>query len=216
MAKYASAFVSQAKEWLGRKESDGSHKYIIDVYNSFIPRARGYKVSYKDAWCATFVSAVAIKLGYTDIIPPECSCNNLIKLFKNLGVYIEDENRTPNVGDIVFYDWEDSGEGDNKGRADHVGIVINVSRETFDVVEGNYKNSVKVRTLDINGKYLRGFAVPKFDKEPSEQVANVSDVPNCITELAKLVIKGKYGSSPNRKDNIYRAVQAEVNRLLKG
>ena len=67
--------VNTAVAWLGCKESDGSHKKIIDVYNGHTPRARGYKVTYTDAWCATFVSAVAIKAGYTDIIPLECGCN---------------------------------------------------------------------------------------------------------------------------------------------
>ena len=78
--------VNTAVAWLGCKESDGSHKKIIDVYNGHTPRARGYKVTYTDAWCATFVSAVAIKAGYTDIIPLECGCNQFITLAKTLGI----------------------------------------------------------------------------------------------------------------------------------
>lgn len=166
MAKLASKVVEQAKAWLGRKESDGSHKEIIDVYNSHTPRARGYKMPYTDPWCATFVSAVAVKLGYTDIMPTECSCNKMIELYQKLGVWVENENRTPNPGDIVFYDWEDDGKGDNKGRSDHVGIVEKVSGGNITIIEGNYKNSVKRRTLEVNGKYLRGYAVPKYDAEP--------------------------------------------------
>ena len=166
--KTAKQFVDFARTWLGRKESDGTHKEIIDVYNSFLPRPRGYKMQYTDAWCATFVSAVAIKLNYTDLIPPECSCEKMIAQFKKLGIFVEDENRTPNVGDICFYDWQDDGAGDNKGWSDHVGIVTNVSRETFTVIEGNYGNAVKERKLKINAKNLRGFAIPKYDKEVSE------------------------------------------------
>ena len=33
--------VAQARAWLGRKKSDGSHKEIIDVYNGHKPLARG-------------------------------------------------------------------------------------------------------------------------------------------------------------------------------
>ena len=117
MGKYASKVVTQAQAWLGRKESDGSHKEIIDVYNSHKPLARGYAVKYTDAWCSTFVSAVAVKLGYTDIIPTECGCEKHIQLFKNIGAWIEDENRVPNAGDIIFYDWEDNGVGDNRGNS---------------------------------------------------------------------------------------------------
>lgn len=163
--KTAKKFVQFAETWKGKKENDGSHKEIIDVYNTFKPHPRGYKVKYTDAWCATFVSAVAVKLGYTDIIPPECSCRVMIEQFKKLGVYIENENRVPAVGDIVFYDWQDDGKGDNKGNPDHVGIVTDVSRETFIVLEGNYDNSVKERVLQINGRYIRGFATPRYTSE---------------------------------------------------
>ncbi len=165
MSKYASKVVEQAIAWLGFNEADGTHKKIIDVYNSHKPLARGYAVKYTDAWCATFVSAVAIKLGYTDIIPTECSCTRMIELFKKLGAWVENENRTPNPGDIIFYDWEDSGIGDNKGGSDHVGIVEKVSGGNITVIEGNYSNSVKRRALAVNGRYIRGYAVPKYDKE---------------------------------------------------
>lgn len=163
--KTAKKFVDFAKTWKGKKESNGTHKEIIDVYNSFKPHPRGYKVKYTDAWCATFVSAVAVKLGYTDIIPPECSCRVMIEQFKKLGVFVENEKRTPAVGDIVFYDWQDDGKGDNKGNPDHVGIVTDVSRETFIALEGNYDNTVKERVLQINGKYIRGFATPRYTSE---------------------------------------------------
>lgn len=165
MASYASEVVNQAKAWLGYKESDGSHKKIIDIYNAHKPLAQGYKVKYTDAWCATFVSAVAIKLGYTNIIPTECSCPRMITLMKKKGIWIENENRTPNPGDIIFYDWEDSGSGDDRGDSDHVGIVEKVSGGVITVIEGNYSNSVKRRTIKVNGKYIRGYAVPKYDKK---------------------------------------------------
>lgn len=51
--------VDQAKSWVGRKESDGTHRVIIDVYNSIYPLPRGYRMTYTDPWCATFVSAFA-------------------------------------------------------------------------------------------------------------------------------------------------------------
>ena len=165
MPKYASKVVEQAKAWLGCKESDGTHKPIIDLYNAHKPLARDYKVKHTDAWCATFVSAVAVKLGYTDIIPTECSCNKLIALLKEKGIWVEDDARTPNPGDLLFYDWDDSGKGDNTGRSDHVGIVEKVSGGKITVIEGNYSNAVKRRTLEVNGKYIRGYGVPKYDTE---------------------------------------------------
>ena len=63
MSNTANKVIEQAKAWLGKKESDGTHKAIIDEYNGHKPLAQGYKVKYTDSWCATFVSAVAIKTG---------------------------------------------------------------------------------------------------------------------------------------------------------
>ena len=39
--------VQTAKMYLGCKESDGSHRKIIDGYNAHKPLARGYLVKYK-------------------------------------------------------------------------------------------------------------------------------------------------------------------------
>ena len=174
MAKYASKVVEQAQAWLGTKEGSAVHKAIIDIYNAHKPLARGYKVKYTDAWCATFVSAVAIKLGYTDIIPTECGCGKMIDLFKKLGTWIENENRTPDPGDIIFYDWQDNGKGDNKGNPEHVGIVEKVSGGKITAIEGNYDGTdadrvdgVERRELSVNGKYIRGYGVPQYDKVTS-------------------------------------------------
>lgn len=165
MARYASKLLEQAKAWLGCKESNGTHKPIIDLYNSHKPLARGYKVKYTDEWCATFVSAVAIKVGYTDIIPTECSCAKMVELLKAKGSWEENESVTPKAGWLILYDWEDDGVGDNKGRPNHIGIVEKVSGNTITIIEGNYNESVRRRTLAVNAKYIRGYGVPKYDEE---------------------------------------------------
>lgn len=174
MAKYASKVVEQAQAWLGTKEGSAVHKEIIDIYNAHKPLARGYKVKYTDAWCATFVSAVAIKLGYTDIIPTECGCGKMIELFKKLGAWVEDESVTPELGWIPFYDWDDNGKGDNTGSPDHVGIVVKVENGNIHVAEGNYDGNdadridgVEIRVIPVNARYIRGYGVPKYDKTVS-------------------------------------------------
>lgn len=159
--------VKQAQLWLGCKESDGSHKQIIDVYNSHKPLARGFKMGHANDWCAAFVTACAIKCDATDIIPKECSCNKMIELFKKLGCWIENDAHVPSPGDILFYDWDDKGIGDNTGLTDHVGIVEKVSGTTITIIDGNNKSGeVGRRTLKVNGKYIRGYGVPKYDETP--------------------------------------------------
>ncbi len=217
MAKLASAVIAQARAWIGKKEADGTHKSIIDVYNTFAPLPRGYKVKYTDAWCATFVSAVAIKCGLTSIIPPECGCGQMIALFKNLGEWAESDSRTPTPGDVIFYDWDDTGAGDNTGGPEHVGIVESVRNGNITVIEGNKNNAVERRTIAVNGRYIRGYGVPKYDKEVADKPETKS-----VAEVAKEVIAGKWGNGEDRKNRLtaagynYEEVQTKVNALLKG
>lgn len=219
MGKTVSAVLAQARAWIGKNEADGTHKSIIDVYNAHKPLARGYAVKYTDAWCATFVSAVAIKCGVTDIIPTECGCGQMITLFKNLGEWNESDSRTPKPGDIIFYDWDDTGAGDNTGWPDHVGIVESVSGGNITVIEGNKNNAVARRTIAVNGRYIRGYGVPKYE---AEAAGNTAATTKSVTEVAKEVVAGKWGNGEDRKNRLvaagynYTEVQNQVNTILKG
>lgn len=179
--------VSIAVGWLGCKESDGTHKKIIDVYNSHKPLARGYAVKYTDAWCSTFASAVAIKAGLTDIIPTECGCEKHTELFKKLGAWVEDDAYTPKAGDYIFYDWDDNGVGDTKGYADHIGIVVSVSGTSMKIIEGNISNAVGYRNIKVNARYIRGYGVPNYaskatDEEKEEAKPVTPTTPSTPTE----------------------------------
>lgn len=218
-----STIVSQAQSWIGKKESDGSFKDIIDVYNSYLPHPRGVKMDYKTAWCAAFCSALAIKCGYTEIIPIEISCGQMINLAKSMGIWIENDSFVPKPGDFILYDWDDSGIGDNTGWPDHIGIIESVDKSAgyMVVIEGNYNDSVKRRTISINGRYIRGFITPAYDDEWEEP-----NVPNLIgktiDEIAHEVIAGKWGNGEDRKARIsdagydYSEVQSRVNEILNG
>jgi len=215
------AVVAKARSWLGKNEADGSHKSIIDIYNGHKPLARNYKVKYTDAWCATTVSAVSISLGYTAIIPTECGCNQMIQLFKTLGEWVENDAYVPSPGDVIFYDWQDSGTSDNTGSADHVGIVETVANGKITVIEGNYSDAVKRRTLNVNGRYIRGYGVPKYtvNTTPAKEKKTTSKKSNA--QVAKEVLAGKWGNGQARKKALtaagynYLEVQSEVNRLLR-
>ena len=155
--------VDKVMSWLGCHEGDAIHKHIIDTYNSHHP-AQGYKVKYTDKWCATTISAAAIECGYTDIIPTECSCNRMIALAQKMGIWQESDAHVPQKADIVMYDWDDSGIGDNTGIPDHTGYVVSdVKDNKFQVCEGNKSDGVNLRNMSVNGKYIRGYITPKYD-----------------------------------------------------
>ncbi len=160
--------VAAAKAWLGCNEADGSHRQIVDVYNSHRPLARGYALKYTDAWCAGFVSAVAIKLGLTDIMPTEVGVWNMIELYRKLGRWQESDSYVPKPGDVIMYAWGDNGVGDCTSGASHVGIVVSCDGKTITVIEGNKDNAVGYRTIAVNGRYIRGFGRPDYASKATE------------------------------------------------
>ena len=169
--------VSTAASYIGCKEADGTHRQIIDIYNGHKPLARSYAVKYTDAWCATFVSAMAIKCNLTDIIPTECGCGQMIQLFQKLGTWQENDAHVPQPGDVIFYDWDDSGVGDNTGWPEHVGIVESVNGSDIKVIEGNMSDAVGRRTLKVNGRYIRGYGVPAYKGGSSSSAGIGSPAP---------------------------------------
>ena len=214
------AVVNWLKPYVGIKEGSTQHKKIIATFNNSGLCSR-YKMTTRDAWCATAVSAAFIatrlagKPGSGAVCEfVECSCAAMVTKAKKQGIWVENDKYAPKTGDVVLYDWQDSGKGDNKGNPDHVGIVCVAGTRSFKVIEGNKNDSVGYRTMDIGGKYIRGFIVPKYGKSQKTKKKTVE-------ELAREVIAGKWGNGPDRKKKLaaagydYDAVQKKVNALLK-
>ena len=181
--------VQTAEAYLGCKESNGSHKPIIDVYNTLEKTADGlpvgYRMPYDKPWCSVFVSAIAILCGLTDIIPPECGCGRHIELFRKLGIWVENDGYVPTMGDIILYSWNDNGKGECTEGASHIGYVVSCDGKNIKVIEGNISDSVGYRTLAVNGQYIRGFAVPDYASKvkPDE----IEELKKRVTELEKIV-----------------------------
>jgi hypothetical protein len=138
--------IAQAKSWLGINEYDNRFIEIVNVYNE-IPGARGPAlVSYP--WCAIFVSAVFWK-AIKESRFAEMACDAMIQKFQNLGLY--SVSGKPDVGDVIFYDW------DSNGTSDHVGIVTEVADGAYIIIEGNKSDAVGYRTIYPNYPYIKGF-----------------------------------------------------------
>lgn len=154
--------VDVMRGWLGWSEANGKHRAIIDLYNTQRPLPRGYAVRYDDEWCATCVTAAGIQAGLRDIILGECSCSRMISLYRARGQWMEDDGYRPRPGDIIMYDWQDTGKGDNTGAPDHVGVVAEINGDTMTIMEGNKGEAVARRTLAVNGRYIRGYCLPDY------------------------------------------------------
>ena len=149
--------------WSGLSKAKQTHKPIIDIYNSYTPRARGYKMTYSDAYCDATVSAAFIKLKAVDLIGgTECGVERHVELFKKAGIWEENGKITPKPGYIIVYNWDDSTQP-NDGWSDHIGIVEKVANGKITVIEGNMTGGVVGRrTIAIGWGYIRGFAKPKY------------------------------------------------------
>lgn len=164
MPKTAKCYLDIMRGWIGKNSADGSHKEIIDVYNSHLPLARGYRVKYTDQWCDTTISAAAIKAGMTDLIGTECGCEKHVAIFRGLGIWNEDGEAVPQPGDIIVYNWDKQAQP-NDGYADHIGVVEDVRDGSIICIEGNLCGAVSRRTIPVGWGCIRGYASPKYDPE---------------------------------------------------
>ena len=234
--------VDTASSWLGTQEGTARHAEMLNIYNAQRPLPRGTRMLSSWPWCAAFVSTVSLQCGLRDIMPTECGCPPMIRLYQELGRWIEDDAHVPCPGDVVFYDWQDSGVGDNVGQSDHVGIVVGCTDGMMTIIEGNCDNAVKLRQIAVNARFIRGYGCPDYaskadGEEPQpapeptpaptpttkpvpEKPAEETSVDPFITAKAKEVIAGKWGNGQARKDALaawfVNAVQDEVNRLMGG
>lgn len=232
--------VSTALSWLGTRENTAKHLEMLAIYNAQRPLPRGWKMKVTDFWCAAFVSTVSLQCGLRDIMPTECGCPSMVRLYQDIGRWVEDDAYVPSPGDVIFYDWQDSATNyaatDNVGHPDHVGIVLDCDGNHMTIIEGNNANAVNKRVLAVNDRFIRGFGIPDFaskadgaepQPEPApapeptpepEKPAEESTVDPFITAKAREVIAGKWGNGQTRKDALaawfVKAVQDEVNRLL--
>ena len=186
--------VNNVKMLLGIKEGSKEHKMIIDTFNKSKLCTR-YQMTTQDAWCATTVSYAFIasklagKPGSGSVFEcVECSCGEMLKLAKKQGIFIEKDNYVPSKGDVIFYDWDDNGKGDNTGWPDHVGIVETVEDGFIKVIEGNKDDAIGRRELLINGRYVRGFLAPKYtDEKKVKYFKKYTGDSNSIVDALKLI-----------------------------
>jgi hypothetical protein len=156
--------------YVGIKEGSAKHKEILSIFNNSGLCTR-YKMTVNDAWCATAVSAAFIACGLAGASGSgklfqcvECYCDSMIAKAKTQGIWVENDAYVPKIGDVILYDWQDSGVGDNTGVSDHVGIVYSVSGSNIKVIEGNMNDTVGYSTITVNGRYIRGFITPDYAK----------------------------------------------------
>lgn len=199
MAYTRKQMVDLALKYDGAAQGSARHRDLVDTFNRVKPH--GEIANYKCAWCAITWTALGIKGGYTPKnFPMSYNCGQLITDAKKLKMWIEDDAYVPEIGDGVIYNWNDNGKGDCKTGASHVGMAISVNKKkkTFKVLEGNKGTSEKcgIRTMSVNGRYIRGFIHPKYDGAKTEPKKTSKVVTYTVKKGDTLSgIASKYGTT---------------------
>ena len=176
----AEMYLDVLRGWLGWSEGNGKYKQIIDIYNAHKPLARNYKVQYSDEWCATTVSAAAIKADMVELIGTECSCGYHEEIFKTKGIWIG-KTLDPKPGDIILY------ATNGVGWPYHIGVVeTNNKNGTITVINGNSGVTSKVSgsavlrwTHSIYRNDILGYARPRYyDGEDREETVTETRTEN--------------------------------------
>lgn len=168
-------------------------------------------------WCMTFIQWIYKDSGLLPI--KTASCSALYNEFKKRGQIVKD----PQPGDIVFFKWNTS-----NYPCQHVGLVVSVGGASIVTVEGNTSinsndngGSVMKRQRPRN-KSIVAFARPAYENVPSTPQTPVNEAKKTVDEVAREVIKGKWGSGAERRQKLtaagynYAEVQNRVNQILKG
>lgn len=207
MAKTSKEYLDICKKYLGTREGTVKHRKIVDMFNSC--KLKTFPISYSDAWCSAFISAMAIESDCTDIIPISANCDEMYKKGVVMGIAIPKDKWIPKIGDIVFYDWNLNGE------LDHVGAVETIYKNIIHVLEGNKNDSVAYRDINYKNATITKIIRPRyktFSKKKSYK--NYCDA-------AIRVINGYYGNGAERENKLekegysYKKVQSIVDILLK-
>lgn len=137
----------------------GKRNEVVDVYNTFLPHPRRYKVKYEDMLCATYVSAVFVKLGWTDIVPPECGAHQLYSNMAALDRGIQDPKRVPEPGDLIFF-----GHSRYVSGIDHVGIVTRVANNK-QIYYFDLQSTVGQHQCPVGYSWIWGYAIPDYESK---------------------------------------------------
>ena len=144
----ADKLVSKALSYLGHAEPNGDDKFI-KAYNE----ATGAGFNMTVSWCQIFVWYCLTYFNFD--CPETASCTAARKYWQENGKW-RNAGYTPKKGDIIYYDFDGSGD------CDHVGIVISVDEQYITAIEGNtgtvLGDSVALKRHDRGAAYITGYA----------------------------------------------------------
>lgn len=164
MAK-ASQLLAWFRSQIGYKEGKGN----ANKYSTMMGRPA-------ESWCADFIDAGFKSCGALNLITSTPSCTAKYRGMRSLEV----SKYSMKAGDLVFFDWDHSGD------CDHIGIVESVGSSRITTIEGNTSSGNSGSQSNGDGVYRRyriysqiAHAVrPKYEQEEGTCEVTVKEVKN--------------------------------------
>jgi hypothetical protein len=151
----AASIISSAENEVGYHEgrdADGNWNNI-QKYSENVP---GLAWSDGEAWCATFMSWLAMVSGNAALYPRTASCSAGVDWFRSIGRFSE----YPAVGAQVYF---------GPGGGSHTGLVVSFDDTYIHTVEGNTNDNgsaqgdgVYRQTRTRRDAYVYGYGYPRF------------------------------------------------------
>ena len=184
---YLSKLIDWHKAQIGTKETGKNiNKYADDMAKNYPDFLNGNKQGYDwcavyqmDGFCNVYGMGNALKMLNLGKKNSAAGCTQLRNNFKAHNSYFS----TGKVGDLIFFDWDRSGD------ADHVGFVLEVNGDAIVTVEGNSSDMVKSNTYKIGDNRIAGYGRPNYDTDGE----NLIDAPDTRTEYLRVLKKGCKG-----------------------
>ena len=174
-------------------------KYGRDLFNAgfFNGNKNGFD------WCAQFVTWCAWKLTGKNKAKAEyilcvggdlsAGCGFALKYYKQAGRF----DKNPKVGDQIFFKYTN-----DDSTADHTGIVVRVTDNLVETIEGNSGNEVKRKAYKRNDKTIIGYGHPRYDAEPKK--TNTKPSSKTCTVSMPIIREGSSGSAVKTLQRLLR------------
>ncbi|WP_189240481.1 CHAP domain-containing protein [Planomonospora parontospora] len=142
--------IATARSKVGEGEAADGTSFYGKWYDTYT-KQKGFAAA---PWCDMFLAWLAVQYGVQDQMGIYAYTPWHAQWFNKQGRF----DRTPRVGDLVFFDW---GGSKNISAIDHVGLVTGVNPDgTVSTVEANISDKVVSRTRGM--KDIVGFGHPAY------------------------------------------------------
>ena len=190
--------------------AEGSKDFVeYNVFFGELDNNQGNGKSYGYSWCASFATWCLRHAG----VSTEQSAQTDSKTYRSswqwrrafieAGQYEENQEYSPQMGDIIFF--KDVDDPTIQVSASHVGIVLFSDDNKVYTIEGNANSSfepgtandcVAVKSYPLDSKYIVGYGLPSYERSNADkllgwQSASAGSEPKSLAELYENAVAGE-------------------------